>query len=214
MDIAASIQVVTEEIMLRAARYVHAARVSVSFAWPAVSRLTAWEMAEFSARDRSRISGFSRPPAMRGRAWRGHVYLAPVVGNRAVRKRSRSQQGSLLGPRFRDQIRALLEDVAPLIRIRLRRSAQRVADLLATEQVVGWFEGGWSSVPARSRQPQHPRRRAEVPEMQSVMNLKIKFRESFRPFAPAVLVEHAREYFAIQPEEVSPVHAAGRAAAP
>ena len=46
--------------------------------------------------------------------------------------------------------------------------------------------------------------------MQSLMNLKIKFRESFRPFAPAVLEEHAAEYFELRPGAEEPLHAAGR----
>ena len=71
-----------------------------------------------------------------------------------------------------------------------------MAALLADEKVVGWFEGrmefGPRALGARSilGDPRSPR-------MQSVMNLKIKFRESFRPFAPAVLAERAADYFEI-----------------
>src|SRR6185312_7988734 len=69
-----------------------------------------------------------------------------------------------------------------------------VADLIARENVVGWFQGrlefGPRALGARSilGDPRSPR-------MQSIMNLKIKFRESFRPFAPAVLRERVSEYF-------------------
>ena len=68
----------------------------------------------------------------------------------------------------------------------------------------------WSSARARSARRSilgDPR----SPQMQSVMNLKIKFRESFRPFAPSVLREHVREWFELDVD--SPVHAAGRAGA-
>ena len=50
-------------------------------------------------------------------------------------------------------------------------------------------------------------------KMQATMNVKIKFRESFRPFAPAVLREDVDEFFEMRPNEDTPVHAAGRAGA-
>ncbi|HWI55851.1 MAG TPA: carbamoyltransferase C-terminal domain-containing protein, partial [Bacillota bacterium] len=69
-----------------------------------------------------------------------------------------------------------------------------VADLIAAEKVVGWFQGrmefGPRALGARSILGD-----ARSPRMQEMMNLKIKFRESFRPFAPTVLRERAAEYF-------------------
>ena len=79
----------------------------------------------------------------------------------------------------------------------------RVADVLDSDGVVGWFQGrmeyGPRSLGARSiiGDPRSP-------EMQRTMNLKIKFRESFRPFAPSVLKERAHEYFDVRPQEESP----------
>src|SRR5258708_26318936 len=78
-----------------------------------------------------------------------------------------------------------------------------VASLLAQEKVVGWFEGrmefGPRALGGRSilGDPRSER-------MQSVMNVKIKFRESFRPFAPAVLREHASEWFDLPARHESP----------
>jgi carbamoyltransferase len=73
---------------------------------------------------------------------------------------------------------------------------QKVAELVAMEKVVGWFQGrmefGPRALGARSIVGD-----ARSPKMQSVMNLKIKFRESFRPFAPSVLAEHVSEHFEI-----------------
>ena len=70
----------------------------------------------------------------------------------------------------------------------------RLAKILADEQVVGWFQGpmefGPRALGARSIIGD-----ARSPKMQSVMNLKIKYRESFRPFAPAVLAEHVSDFF-------------------
>jgi carbamoyltransferase len=72
--------------------------------------------------------------------------------------------------------------------------ARKVAELLAAGKVIGWFRGrmefGPRALGARSIIGD-----ARNPKMQSQMNLKIKFRESFRPFAPSVLREHASEYF-------------------
>jgi carbamoyltransferase len=72
----------------------------------------------------------------------------------------------------------------------------RVAEILDSGQVVGWFQGrmefGPRALGARSilGDPRNPR-------MQSIMNLKIKYRESFRPFAPAVLSDRASDYFGL-----------------
>ena len=80
---------------------------------------------------------------------------------------------------------------------------ERVADLIAKQNVIGWFQGrmefGPRALGARSIIAD-----ARSPEMQEVMNLKIKLRESFRPFAPSVLKEKAKDYFYINPDHNSP----------
>jgi carbamoyltransferase len=117
-----------------------------------------------------------------------------------------SQQGSFLGPCFTsDQIEKSLSahgaggqrftDQTDLL--------NQVAALLADGKIVGWFQGrmefGPRSLGARSILGD-PR----SPATQATMNLKIKFRESFRPFAPAVLRERAPEWFDIKPDHESP----------
>ena len=82
-------------------------------------------------------------------------------------------------------------------------------DLLASEKVVGWMQGRMEFGP-RALGSRSILGDARSPKMQSVMNLKIKFRESFRPFAPSVLRERVDEYFETRPERGQPVHAAGR----
>jgi len=117
-----------------------------------------------------------------------------------------SQKASLLGPQFSDA------DILSTLR---RHDAvytscdsdddlcDEVADLLAREKVVGWFQGrmefGPRALGARSILGD-----ARSPTMQSVMNLKIKFRESFRPFAPIVMREYVDRYFEMRPCEDSP----------
>src|SRR2546422_1041580 len=83
---------------------------------------------------------------------------------------------------------------APYISLSDEVLFERIADELAAEKVVGWFQGrmefGPRALGARSILGD-----ARSPRMQSVMNLKIKFRESFRPFAPSVLHERVSDYF-------------------
>jgi carbamoyltransferase len=79
----------------------------------------------------------------------------------------------------------------------------RVARLLAQEKVIGWFQGRMEFGP-RALGCRSILGDARSPRMQQKMNVKIKFRESFRPFAPCVLREHVHEYFEMRPDEDSP----------
>ena len=117
-----------------------------------------------------------------------------------------AQKGSFLGPDFStSEIERFLNQAhAPYQRFAdLTDLYDRTASLLAEEKVVGWFQGrmefGPRALGARSilGDPRSPR-------MQATMNVKIKFRESFRPFAPCVLLEHAPEWFDIEPGQESP----------
>lgn len=109
-----------------------------------------------------------------------------------------SMHGAYLGPRYSEaEIRSRLESVgAKYRRVNDAELFSEVATLLAGEKVVGWFQGrmefGPRALGGRSIIGDPRSRR-----MQSMMNLKIKYRESFRPFAPAVLAESAPEYFDI-----------------
>jgi carbamoyltransferase len=107
-----------------------------------------------------------------------------------------AMRGAYLGPSFsNEEIKAFIETTGANYRLIDRAQlAEHVASLLAQEKVVGWFQGrmefGPRALGARSilGDPRSPR-------MQSQMNLKIKFRESFRPFAPSVLRERVSDYF-------------------
>ncbi len=207
MDVAASIQKVTEEIVLRMARHVHR---------------------ETGMRNLVLAGGVALNCVANGRIQRegpfDSIWIQPAAGDaggalgaaqfvwhqlldkpRTVGK-SDSQRGSLLGPRFETgEIAAYLESIGATFQ-RIDSDAElfdRVAELMASDKVVGWFAGRMEFGPralgcrsiigdARSR------------EMQRVMNVKIKFRESFRPFAPVVLAEHAHEYFELEPHQESP----------
>jgi carbamoyltransferase len=117
-----------------------------------------------------------------------------------------AMQGSLLGPSY--STADCLRRIGAVGGVARTFDAEGeliefVAGQLAEGKVVGWFQGrmefGPRSLGARSILGD-PR----SPAMQSTMNLKIKFRESFRPFAPAVLAERAHEWFALEPGQESP----------
>ena len=119
----------------------------------------------------------------------------------AQRRYADGMQGSFLGPRFTDdEIGRFLASNGYLAR-RLDGGdlAAEVARLLAEEKVVGLFQGRMEFGP-RALGGRSIIGDARSPKMQSVMNLKIKFRESFRPFAPAVLREHVHEWFDLDTE--------------
>lgn len=116
-------------------------------------------------------------------------------GPRNVDGRRDSQQGSLLGPAYDGEVESFLRERGiQAQRLDGQALAEKVAELLDAGNVVGWFKGrmefGPRALGARSILGD-----ARKPDMQAKMNLKIKFRESFRPFAPAVLRERVSDYF-------------------
>lgn len=105
-------------------------------------------------------------------------------------------RGSYLGPAFsNDEIESRLKQLgAAYVRLDEKDLFNRVADELASGKVVGWFQGRMEFGP-RSLGGRSILGDARSTKMQSVMNLKIKYRESFRPFAPSVLRERVSDYF-------------------
>jgi carbamoyltransferase len=107
-----------------------------------------------------------------------------------------AMKGAYLGPAFTPaDIERFLKDIgAPAERLEGSCRSKRVAQVLADEKIIGWFDGrmefGPRALGARSilGDPRSPR-------MQAQMNIKIKFREGFRPFAPSVLRERVSDYF-------------------
>jgi carbamoyltransferase len=127
-----------------------------------------------------------------------------------------AMQGAFLGPEFSDdEIEAVLRQHNAVYE-RLDRDAllARVVDLLAAEKIVGWIQGRMEFGP-RALGHRSILGDPRSPRMQSVLNLKVKFRESFRPFAPAVLRERAPEFFELDADSpymllVAPVHPSQR----
>jgi carbamoyltransferase len=197
MDIAASIQVVTEDVVLRLGRTIQS---------------------ETGCRHLCLAGGVALNCVANGKLLRDgpfdDIWIQPAAGDaggaigaasvawheqlgheRTVNGGDR-MQGSYLGPRFGDgEIRETLDKLGAVYR-RLPDEAlyPELATVLDDGAVIGWFQGrmefGPRALGGRSIIGD-PRNR----KMQSVMNLKIKYRESFRPFAPSVLEERVSDYF-------------------
>ncbi len=122
-----------------------------------------------------------------------HQYLD---NSREVNSKTDSQQGSYLGQEFsKEEVRNFLNSKSiKYIEYSDEEIPTEIAKLLNSEKVIGWFNGR-SEFGPRALGNRSIIGDARSQKMQSIMNLKIKFRESFRPFAPSVLEEKVSEYF-------------------
>jgi carbamoyltransferase len=129
-----------------------------------------------------------------------------LLGNERIPQANDAQAGSLLGPEFgTEQTEKLLRDKNAVYRHFSGGNGlcDETARLVAEGKVVGWMQGRMEFGP-RALGNRSILGDARISTMQSQMNLKIKFRESFRPFAPIVLRDRAPEYFEFRPGEESP----------
>ena len=198
MDLARSIQEVTEEVMLRLSRTVH--------------RETGAEHLCLAGGVALNCVGNGR--LLREGPYKG-LWIQPAAGDaggaigvalsawhrlegqpRTANGRDDSMSGALLGPSFsNEEIETfLVKQGAPYARLSDDDLIDRVSQALAEGKIIGWFQGRMEFGP-RALGGRSMIGDARSPEMQSVMNLKIKYRESFRPFAPSVLRERVADYF-------------------
>jgi carbamoyltransferase len=207
MDIAASIQAVTEEAMLRAARHVHRQTGMKNLALAGGVALNCVANGRI-LREAPFENIWIQPAAGDAGGALGaalFVWYQLLDNERRVEGRDQ-QQASLLGPAYSDeQIRAFLDSAGAKYHTCGDEPAliARVAELIDAGKVIGWLQGRMEFGP-RALGSRSILGDARSQEMQSVMNLKIKFRESFRPFAPCVLREDVAEYFETRPQEDSP----------
>jgi len=206
MDLAASIQVVTEEVVGRMVRHLHR---------------------QTGMRHLCLAGGVALNCVANGRLLREgpfeDLWIQPAAGDaggalgaalfvwhqlmgheRRVRPAD-SMKGALLGPAFSDaEIKAVLDRIGACYhQYDDETMRQRIVELLGEEKVVGRLQGRMEFGP-RALGSRSILGDARSTTMQSVMNLKIKFRESFRPFAPSVLQEHVSEFFEMAPGVESP----------
>ena len=119
------------------------------------------------------------------------------LGNERRKPQGRDyQKASYLGPQFdEDCLKSFIEKYElPAHHIGFDNVSQKAADLIEEQKVVGWFQGRMEFGP-RALGSRSILGDARSPQMQSTMNLKIKYRESFRPFAPVVMADKAKEWF-------------------
>src|SRR5688500_670622 len=202
MDLARSIQVVCEEVMLRMARTAHketgASRLCLAggVALNCVGNGRILREGPFddiwiqpAAGDAGGSTGVAQL------IWHRHL------GNpRRVESRD-AMHGSFLGPEFSpEEIRSYLSSIdARFHELDRDELLETVAQRLADGRVIGWFAGRMEFGP-RALGSRSILGDARNPEMQRTLNLRIKFRESFRPFAPSVLRERVADYFELDRE--------------
>jgi carbamoyltransferase len=198
MDIAASVQRVTEEVVLRCARHAHertGLRRLCLAGGVALNCVANGRLLQEGPFDDLWV----QPAAGDAGGALGTALFVwhQLLGNPRIPEPGDSQHGSLLGPGFgSSEIERSLREANAVWR-RVDDEAElcaRVATLLASGKVVGWFTGRMEFGP-RALGSRSILADPRDPGMQSLLNRKIKFRESFRPFAPAVLAERARDWF-------------------
>ncbi len=212
MDIASSIQYVTEEVVLRLAKTVHKELDTDYLCLAGGVALNC--VANGRLLRESAFKGIWIQPAAGdaggalGAALAGWYQYGehPRVVNPEIEDSPKQNltvadrmKGSYLGPKFGDEeIRSYLDTVqAKYYRLDDEELLPRLGEILADENVVGWFQGRMEFGP-RALGGRSIIGDPRSAKMQSVMNLKIKYRESFRPFAPSVLSDRVSDYFEIE----------------
>jgi carbamoyltransferase len=198
MDLAASVQAVCEEVMLNCARHLHKLTGMTNLVLAGGVALNCVGNGKI-LRDGPFEKIWIQPAAGDAGGALGVALLIwhHLLSQPRMVSSDDSQSGSLLGPRFsKQEIIECLDTVKARYHVfeKEEQLIERVCDLITAEKVVGWFqdrmEFGPRALGARSIIGD-----ARSASMQAMMNVKIKFRESFRPFAPSVLNEDASEYF-------------------
>lgn len=203
MDIARSLQEVTEEIVLKLGNHVYK---------------------ETGLKNLCLAGGVALNCVANGRLLREgpfeNIWIQPAAGDaggalgaaligwykyhnkpRVADEKTDAQKGSYLGPKFsEEEINSFIQSFnLSAKRYDDDQLIENVADLINSEKVIGWFDGKMEFGP-RALGSRTIIGDARSPKMQANMNIKIKFREGFRPFAPSVLYEKVSEYFEIEKE--------------
>ncbi|MBN1384723.1 MAG: carbamoyltransferase [Elusimicrobia bacterium] len=203
MDIARSIQDVTEEVMLRIVRHTHK---------------------ETGCENLCLAGGVALNCVGNGRILREgpfkNIWIQPAAGDaggalgaalfvwyqylenkRVVDGKRDLQYGTYLGPKFENDyiLDYLKKKSIAYTELRDNEIPEKIADLIAEQKVIGWLQGRMEFGP-RALGSRSIIGDARSEKMQETMNLKIKFRESFRPFAPTVIKEKASDYFEMDTE--------------
>ncbi len=201
-DVAASIQVVTEEAMMGLAHAAHSRTGERCLCLAGGVALNCVANGRL-LREGPFEEIWVQPAAGDAGGALGAALFAwhQLHGNERVPDPLGAQRGSLLGPSFSDdEVRAFLDGLGAPYEVKEDDEVDRWAvGALKEQRVVGWFQGRMEYGP-RALGSRTILGDPREPEMQSRINMKIKFREGFRPFAPVVLQERAGEYFDLDVE--------------
>ncbi len=207
LDIARSIQVVTEEVMLRMVKRLYkdtglkniclAGGVALNcVANGRIIRETPFEniFVQPAAGDAGGALGVAQ-----------FIWYQYLGNERTVDEKKDSMKASYLGPSFSNEyIKGFLNNYnIPFEEFENDKLTSQAAGLIAEKNVIGWFQGRMEFGP-RALGNRSILGDARFPEMKDTVNMKIKFREAFRPFAPSVLKEKASEYFDMRDDLESP----------
>jgi carbamoyltransferase len=207
MDIAASIQAVTEEVMLRIVRHVHHKTRMKNLVLAGGVSLNCVGNGRILSEGPFENIWIQPAAGDAGGALGAALFVwYQLLNNERKVDGYDKQKASLLGPAYSDeQIKLFLDSVNAKYHSYSDQEQliNKVADLINQEKVIGWFQERMEFGP-RALGNRSIIGDARSEKMQSIMNRKIKFRESFRPFAPCVLREHVEDYFQMREEEDSP----------
>jgi len=207
MDMAASIQAITEEAVLRATRHVHRRTGMKNLVLAGGVALNCVANGRI-LREGPFDNIWIQPAAGDAGGALGAALLVwyQLLDNKRHADGHDKQRASLLGPAYsNEEIHRFLDSVDAKFHFYPDEGQliEKVAELINEQKVIGWFQGHMEFGP-RALGNRSIIGDARSEKMQSIMNLKIKFRESFRPFAPCVLRENVSDYFKMRPEEDSP----------
>ncbi len=201
MDIARSIQKVTEEIVLNIASTVHK-ELNVDYLCLAGGVALNCVSNGRILREGSFKDIWIQPAAGDAGGALGaalNIWYEYLNNPRSVDNKNDSMQGSYLGKRFtNDEIKIYLDNIgAVYTEVEDVKLMPKLAKILDSGSVIGWFNGRMEFGP-RALGGRSIIGEPRSPKMQSIMNLKIKYRESFRPFAPAVKAERVSDWFEME----------------
>jgi len=200
MDLACSVQEVTEEIVIKIAEHV---RKKTGMKYLCLAGGVALNCVANGKLLRSGLFDdiWIQPAAGDAGGAVGCALFAwyqYLDNQRKADKKLDSMKGTYLGPEFKNEsIKSFLKkNECSYQTLTDEELPEKIADLIADNKVIGWFQGRMEFGP-RSLGSRTIIGDARSSDMQKIMNLKIKFRESFRPFAPAIRAENISDYFEI-----------------
>lgn len=198
MDLARSVQEVTEEVMLRVARHVRKETGQKNLCLAGGVALNCVGNGKI-LREGPFENIWIQPSAGDAGGALGAallVWYQYLENNRVADGKKDFQHGSYLGPKYEKSYLSdyLKRNNIPFVELHDEEIPEKIADLIADQKVIGWFQGRMEFGP-RALGSRSIIGDARSPKMQEIMNLKTKFRESFRPFAPSVIKERVSDYF-------------------